>query len=134
MRIKRLRGRKLLVWLFMLCLSFFCLLFFLRFLFFLGLWNYPNNLIYYTTLLTLVKAFFFLDIFKRIKILPSLFLFAYTRFYAFCVCEIFSLKKVLNYPNNLIYITAGNTLLNFACKKLVTSCLLCLVLLFKQTV
>ena len=61
----------------------------------------PNNLIYYTALLMLVKAFFlffFLDIFKRIKILPFFISVCLYVFHAFGVCEMFSTQKVLHYP------------------------------------
>ena len=46
-------------------------------------------------------------LFKHIKTLPFLFLFAYMRFCAFCVCKIFckKKKKTQNCPNDLIYIT-----------------------------
>ena len=56
----------------------------------------PNNLIYYTALFMLVKVFFlffFLDIFKRIKILPFFISVCLYGLHAFRVCEIFSIKK-----------------------------------------
>ena len=61
----------------------------------------------------------------------TILLFYTTLFYSF-ILLFSSFQTFLNYPNNLVYTTTRSTLLNFVCKNLVTSCLFCYVLLFKE--